>query len=104
MHINSIAAYREEFDKLSQRSKAIYFYLLNAGVARTDRMILGAIFGEGDMNMVRPRITELLQDGWLVETGSVKDVTGKTVRLVKALTQAEILDGKRDELQTEMAL
>jgi hypothetical protein len=39
--------------------------------------------GYGDMNSVRPRITELVDYGAMVEVGDTVDaLTGKTVRLV----------------------
>ena len=83
MHNNSIKAYREEFPKLSQRASDIYFFLLeHMEVGFTDRDIKYHMkFGE--MNNVRPRVTELIQQGLLEEVGKTTcKVTGKTVRMV----------------------
>ena len=50
----------------------------------TDRQIKDRIFGEGgDMNLVRPRITELIRERRLIECGEIVDsATGDTVRKV----------------------
>jgi len=49
----------------------------------TDREVAEALLFD-DMNAVRPRITELVQAGSLVEVGSKQDTeTGRTVRLVE---------------------
>ena len=83
MHNNSIKAYREEFPKLSKRASDIYFFLLNnMEIGFTDRDIKNYMKFE-DMNMVRPRVTELIQQGLLEEVDKITcKVTGKTVRMV----------------------
>lgn len=63
--------------------------VMNASpIALTDRGILFALndmFETNliDMNCVRPRVTELMKSGQLVETGSTRcRITNKTVRMV----------------------
>ena len=62
MHCHSIETYHEEHEKLSQRASEIlkWFKEMRQDVA-TDRMCRDAMFPHGDMNTVRPRITELIQ-------------------------------------------
>lgn len=83
MHTNSLKAYREERPKLTGRKQEIMNFLTdNDTQVFTDRGIMNKM-GFAEPNSVRPRITELIQEGWLVEYDSVKcPVTGKTVRLV----------------------
>lgn len=52
----------------------------------TDRQCKGVLFGDAaDMNTVRPRITELVDDGLLEEVGRVTDpITQKHVRVIRA--------------------
>lgn len=58
--------------------------------AFTDRDML-RILGYSDPNAVRPRITELIGMGLLIEVDAVRDsVTGKTVRRSRAATAREI--------------
>lgn len=82
MHDNSIAAYQEERPKLSKRAELIYAWILEHG-PRTDREVAqGMGFGQ-DMNACRPRITELIAAGRLMEVCSRRcPATGKTVRVV----------------------
>lgn len=81
MHENSIAAYRSERDRLSKRAWLVLAWLDMNGPA-TDRQVMeGMKFSEP--NAVRPRITELVDAGLLVEIRSVRcPTTGKTVRVV----------------------
>lgn len=92
MHANSLAAYHESGDELSERESAVMGAVRQLGAA-TDRQIK-AHLGFTDMNAVRPRVTELLKRGVLVEAGDTQDtVTGKTVRLVRiALREPEQLN------------
>lgn len=47
----------------------------------TDRQVMNKL-GLTDMNAVRPRLSELIKAGILIECGKTKDeTTGKTVRL-----------------------
>jgi hypothetical protein len=90
MHTHSLAAHRKEAFDLGKRELAIYGKLVHAGPL-TDRELLTALFpGTDDMNRVRPRVTELIRDGWAVECGEKTDPhTGKTVRIVRALSDQE---------------
>lgn len=82
MHHNSIKAYYEEIEKLSNRAKAIYNWIVEHGQSYTDREIQIRM-GFAERNMVQPRITELIERGLLYECGKTKcAMTGKTVRLV----------------------
>ena len=84
IHCHSIEAYHEERKKLSRRAKDILAFVKTNGSPMTDRHIKDAMFGrEADMNRVRPRITELIDMGFLQQYGNTKDaLTGKTVRVV----------------------
>lgn len=83
-HAHSIAALQEgrAAGILGRRATLILMRLRQAGRPLTDRDLMVAC-GMSDPNAVRPRITEMVQDGWLAEVGSTRDpFTGKTVRLV----------------------
>ena len=81
MHANSGAA-RPEIETLSDRETLIVDHLRHHGRS-TDRQICVAL-DFADMNAIRPRVSELLDRGILVEDGSTIDgVTRKTVRLVR---------------------
>ena len=88
MHQNSLFAIQQQRDsgKLSQREQLILQVLENdtlQHLGRTDRMIMTKL-GFTDPNAVRPRITEMIEKGWLEECGSTKDpATGMTVRRVR---------------------
>ena len=84
-HENSLAA-RDDArlqTVLTGRRAQITAWLSAHGPA-TDREIARGLFGEGaDMNMVRPRVSELLDAGALAEAGRTRDaVTGMMVRTV----------------------
>ena len=84
MHENSIKTYGEEKVRLSKRAVTIYdTFKANPHLQFTDRMILKKL-SQTDPNYVRPRITELIKAGLLIECGKVNcHETGKTVRVVK---------------------
>lgn len=81
IHENSVQAYHEEEAKLSRRARQIVDWLeLHPG--KTDREIMLGL-GYSDMNAVRPRVTELIDAGAVVEVASKRcQLTGKTVRIV----------------------
>ena len=80
IHQNSRAAYRE-LDRQT-RAETILETLGKSPVPMTDREIRDAL-GFTEMNMVRPTITNLLDDGRLIEVGSTLcEETKRTVRLV----------------------
>lgn len=85
LHVNSLRAYEQgRVDLFSKRELAILgaFRAAGPGAKATDRQVMIAL-GFSDMNSVRPRITELINDGVLVEVGETTDgVTRKRVRLV----------------------
>lgn len=89
VHHNSVTAYHTEKPKLSKRAEAVLAWITTVG-PRTDREVAyGMGYGE-NLNAVRPRITELLDAGRLIEVGDVKcPVTGKTVRRVDIRRQRQ---------------
>ena len=85
IHPNSRAAY-DELD-LGKRQTAVMeaYRDFGHGAILTDRQVYESVTANrrGEMNFVRPRITELIKKGLLEEKGTTKDhVTGRTVRLV----------------------
>ena len=79
MHENSLAAWADL--DVSCRKGMILDVIGDRPM--TDREIKEELFLQ-DMNCVRPRITELVKDGLLLEVGSKKDkVTGRTVRVCR---------------------
>ena len=88
IHPNSIAAYWEgRTDQFGKRTQAIIGVLRNARGPLTDREVMTAL-RFSDPNAVRPRLTELVDAGLVIQVGDVRcPVTGKTVRLVKLATR-----------------
>lgn len=94
MHENSRASY-DQCKEDGNFHKLIWFiarfYELNKGRAFTDREVKDQLFAAGklpfnDMNMVRPKITKLKDDGFVVEVEDVLDPqTDRFVRKVKWL-------------------
>lgn len=81
IHANSIAAYHQELPRLSKRAQAIIRWL-ELHPRSTDREVMVGM-GFSDMNCVRPRITEAIEIGALVEVGeAVCSYTHKKVRLL----------------------
>jgi predicted HTH transcriptional regulator len=81
MHPHSLDAYRAEESKLSKRAEAVLTWITEHG-PHTDREVMQGM-GFTEPNAVRPRITELIDAGKLMEVCSVRcPVTGKTVRRV----------------------
>lgn len=91
LHLHSLEALDAKVDELKGRNALILVWLREHGPA-TDRQVRDALFGEhADMNMVRPRISELVAHGKCHEVGAVEDdVTGRHVRIVRAKMQGEI--------------
>lgn len=89
-HENSLAAHEAGVAERFSRSAEIVAWLAGHGPA-TDREIAAGLFGErADMNMVRPRLTELFNAGAVVEVDRVRDaVTGMTVRRVAVVENFE---------------
>lgn len=86
-HENSLAARGDRGiqEVLTGRRAQVAAWLAANGPA-TDREIARGLFGAAaDMNMVRPRVSELLDAGALREVDRVRDAaTGMTVRRVAA--------------------
>ncbi len=81
VHVNSIITYHS-LDLNGRREKVLDVYRKSSRPL-TDREVMSDL-GYTDPNMARPRITELIDMGYLREAGSVKDtLTKKTVRLVE---------------------
>ena len=81
MHAHSLEAYRAEQPKLSRRAERILDWI-ETHPRVTDRDVMVGL-GYTDMNAVRPRITELVDAGRLVEVAEKPcAVTRKTVRIV----------------------
>ena len=81
VHENSRETYKELSDYLSGRKLEIYNYIEKRGQS-SDRQIKDGL-GFDDMNKVRPRITELVTSGLLVEGENIIDpVTSRPVRTV----------------------
>lgn len=92
MHPHSCAAFAagQADGSTGKRAQACLSAVRELGTA-TDRDVLTLLFGlTMDMNAVRPRLTELVQAGWLAECGEVRDiVTDKLVRVLRATTPEE---------------
>jgi hypothetical protein len=84
IHPNSVLAFWQGRDDLfGKRHQKVIAVLRTHTYAMTDRMVMNAC-GFFDPNAVRPRITELVEAGVVVEAGNTEcPITHKTVRLVK---------------------
>ena len=83
MHVNSLLAYYEGRKEFNKREMLLLGWLLMNPGAWTDRQIKTGL-ELGDMNAVRPRISELIERKALEVSGdTVCPVTGKTVRVVR---------------------
>lgn len=88
IHINSLRAFMQGSDELfGKRHRQIIGIFRRSPGPRTDREIMIAL-GFSDPNSCRPRITELVETGVLVEYGETEcPITKKTVRLVTLAKQ-----------------
>jgi hypothetical protein len=84
VHANSLAAKDHNQEAHKGRKQLIVECLRLRAKPLTDRQIRDACCGESaDMNSVRPRITELIREGKLMECGEIVDpATGENVRVV----------------------
>jgi dihydrodipicolinate synthase/N-acetylneuraminate lyase len=81
MHENSVEAYHAEEAKLSKRATAVLDWITVHG-PHTDREVMQGM-GFAEPNAVRPRLTELVDAGKLIEVCTRKcPVTGKRVRVL----------------------
>lgn len=87
IHGNSLGAY-QRLNKKARHEVILRAYCFSRN-GLTDREVLKKI-GFTDMNSVRPRITELIQDGQLKDVGKTKDfVTSKMVRVCRLMKPEE---------------
>lgn len=78
IHANSLACFNGL--NIAERNVVVLSTYANSPEPITDRQAM-ALMGASEKNMVSPRVTELIEDGFLYEVDSVKcEVTGKTVR------------------------
>lgn len=84
IHWNSREGLARQKHPMAERARRVLLWFREHD-ARTDRECRDGLFGEHtDMNTVRPRITELIGDGLLEESGRVPDsLTGHSVRVVR---------------------
>jgi len=83
LHAHSLDARDHNQAAHKGRKQLILDCLFVKGKPMTDRQIRDAICHGGDMNSVRPRITELIREGKLMECGEIVDpVTQENVRVV----------------------
>ena len=90
-HAHSVEALRAGLDAgvIAGRAAAVAAWLAAHGPA-TDREVMAGL-GFSDPNAVRPRITELVAAGVLVEDGEVLDpVTDRMVRRVAVVSAAPV--------------
>ena len=81
MHAHSRLAHNVVRQSLPARQAEVYGAVLTLGRG-TDRQI-ATLLGYSDLNRVRPRITELLQEGALIEHHATRcKVTRRLVRTV----------------------
>lgn len=96
IHDNSIDAYYQEKPKLGGRRRKIIEVFFKEGSSLSDRQVLNRLKLH-DMNQVRPRITELVNEGYLEELGHIKDaVTDKKVRTCR------IINNKPEQIEMEV--
>jgi len=97
MHSNSIDAYESEKVNLSKRALSILTELESRPRPCSDRQLKDRL-GYSDMNMVRPRVTELIGKGLVFEVGKYPcEITGKSVRLILHFKYVE-MDKRQLEL------
>ncbi len=79
MHANSLASYA--MLRPEERKAAILAVYRGSTLPLSDRAVMEAL-GFSDGNAVKPRITELVDNGRLYECGTIKcPVTGRPVRV-----------------------
>ena len=99
MHYNSLMSYYGGESEFTKRALLIIQWMCNHPGDHTIREVKDGL-GFSDMNSVRPRVTELVKKGVIVESGDVRcELTGK--RVVKIALRRPAL---MVEKQTEMAL
>ena len=92
MHENSLIAFNT-LDKHTRRLMVLACYE-RSGYPLTDRQVC-QMLGFSDLNAVRPRITEAVQSGELVEVGKVRE-TGRPVRMCQPRPQFAVVDNQME--------
>lgn len=88
MHKNSLKAFGEL--KSTDRRALIFKVFESLGYPLTDRDVKD-VLGYTDMNYVRPRISELIHEGKIIECGTEVDrETKKHVRLCRVKTTDDV--------------
>lgn len=83
IHTNSIQSYHTQRNRLNTRAAQVYKAFSDFPEGATDREIMSAM-GFHEPNSVRPRITELIEKGYLVEIGNrICPVSGRKVRVCR---------------------
>ena len=84
VHANSRESYHE-FKERTSRYRLVLSVYQGSSLPLTDRQVMNAL-NMHDMNGVRPRITKLIDDGFIKETGRIRDtLTGKPARICIAI-------------------
>ena len=90
IHPHTLESYFLGKAKFKTRQREILRFLIHRGKPFTDRELMIEL-GFFEMNQVRPRITELLRIGAILEVGKTKcPVTRRTVRKVAAPKQLQL--------------
>lgn len=86
IHQHTLEAYSKAAEVLGKRAREVYMCLADNGDL-TDRQIRDLLFPGQDMNLVRPRITDLKRDGWIEETAdtTIDAVSHQKVRILRAV-------------------
>ena len=91
MHQNSLLTYMETTTKRKSRAQIVLEAFKRLGAPATDREILKSVGGGGELNYVRPRITELIKAGLVEEVGNVLcPIGGRTVRVCRVKRMGEV--------------
>lgn len=99
IHEHSRLAYHAELPRFSRRAQKILDWL-ELHPRKTDREIMIGM-GFTDPNAVRPRVTELIESGSLIEVSEKRcEITGKTVRIVDLSLDER---GRRQDARVEAA-
>jgi hypothetical protein len=93
LHLHTLQVHTDlvESGAISRRARMVLDWLRQNGPS-TDRQVRDGLFGQvADMNMVRPRISDLIEQGLVYEVGATRDqVTDRPVRIVRALNPGEL--------------
>lgn len=83
VHDNSIQTFYETEQDREKRRAEVFEVYVKAGRSMTDREVCKAL-GYNDLNAVRPRCSELVDEGLLIEVGKTRcPITNRRVRLMR---------------------